>query len=530
MALAEAGEYDFSLCGGEGSANFDTWLCLFDAGFNLLEQNDDTCGLQSRLTRTLSAGTYHVAVSGYEALAGSFTLAYRKIEAPPEEVNFAYSFGNICGRRYNGPEAELFSAIVDCRLATTDNTTATGAQAWSVGVTAPGAQIVAITTQGTVAALLGDDPPGLRQGGFELSELTSGPSNDGAVSTVTLSFGQAVTLPPSGSATIAKIEVQATYPAATTCRTARLEFTDDLVGSGPGVLNRVEHDIGTQTPTFESCSFELCGTESSIQFTLDFDGPCDTQVEGSPGSTVVEWFDCTLTTARNPLDIGARGWEIGMSAQGGAIVEITTNATAGALMTSEPPGRRQDGFEVSEVTTGAGNTGAVSAVVLSFTELVTLPPAGIETIARIAVEVPVPNLGQCIPVRLFYQDELRGGGQPIANSIAFGDFRVLPVRPSFIDCTFQVCGAVPSENYVAYDCNGDGSLDISDAVCHLEFLFGGGGSALRCPSAMDFNGDSQGDISDPVAALSHLFLGGPASPSGMGCQSYPDCEQSPSCD
>jgi len=531
MVLPEAGEYDLSLCADEGSAEFDTWLCLFDSGFDLLDQNDDSCGLQSRLARSLPAGTYHVAVSGFQSAAGDFTLAYRKVEPPPaQDPSFVYSFAGDCGHRLNGPAGRLFSSVVDCRLTTTTNTMGTGADAWSVGVTAEGAQIAVITTQETVGASVNDDPPGLRRGGFEHSELTSGPSNRGAISSVILSFAQAVTLPPSGAVTIARIEIQTPYPDTGRCRAVRLDFTDGLVGSGTAVLNRVHHDSGSRAPTLESCGFNICGSESSVEFELGFAGPCDSRVEDSPGRSVVEQIDCTLTTRDNTLDVGARAWEVGMSAQGGSIVDITTLGTVGASETSDPPGLRRDGFEISEITTGVDNEGAISAVVLSFTQLVTLPPAGTVTIARIAIEAPAPEGDRCTPVRVFYRDGLQGRGQPVNNSIAHGEFHVRPVGPAFVDCTFEVCGKLPEESYPTFDCNGDGWFDLSDAVCHLGILFGGRESAFRCPAAMDFNGDGHLDVSDPIAALSHLFLGGPESPNGSGCRSYPGCDAGPTCD
>ena len=58
------------------------------------------------------------------------------------------------------------------------------------------------------------------------------------------------------------------------------------------------------------------------------------------------------------------------------------------------------------------------------------------------------------------------------------------------------------------DCNDDGTVDISDAVCTLEWLFLGG-DAPSCVASANTNGDGQVDLSDPVSLLNHLFLGGP---------------------
>jgi predicted GH43/DUF377 family glycosyl hydrolase len=67
------------------------------------------------------------------------------------------------------------------------------------------------------------------------------------------------------------------------------------------------------------------------------------------------------------------------------------------------------------------------------------------------------------------------------------------------------------------DCNDDGSADISDAVCILDWLFQGG-AAPGCVAATDTNGDGSADISDAVYLLGHLFLGGPAP-----VAPFPDC-------
>ena len=57
-----------STCGSD----FDTEIAVFDSAGNLVAQNDDFCGpgfgLQSQLDLFLNAGTYYLAVSGYNAL------------------------------------------------------------------------------------------------------------------------------------------------------------------------------------------------------------------------------------------------------------------------------------------------------------------------------------------------------------------------------------------------------------------------------------------------------------------------------
>ena len=69
--------------------------------------------------------------------------------------------------------------------------------------------------------------------------------------------------------------------------------------------------------------------------------------------------------------------------------------------------------------------------------------------------------------------------------------------------------ALLSTSFRRGDCNDDGEVDISDAVCTLEWLFLGR-EEPGCVAATNTNGDEAVDISDPVSLLGFLFLGGPA--------------------
>jgi hypothetical protein len=62
------------------------------------------------------------------------------------------------------------------------------------------------------------------------------------------------------------------------------------------------------------------------------------------------------------------------------------------------------------------------------------------------------------------------------------------------------------------DVNGDGNLDISDAVRLLFFLFIDPGIPDSLARLMDANGDSEINVSDAVYILNYLFRGGPEPP------------------
>lgn len=61
--------------------------------------------------------------------------------------------------------------------------------------------------------------------------------------------------------------------------------------------------------------------------------------------------------------------------------------------------------------------------------------------------------------------------------------------------------------FIRGDSNGDGTLDISDPIRTLSYLFAGGVS-IACLDAADANDDGAVDISDAIHSLSYLFTGG----------------------
>ena len=88
------------------------------------------------------------------------------------------------------------------------------------------------------------------------------------------------------------------------------------------------------------------------------------------------------------------------------------------------------------------------------------------------------------------------------------------------------------------DANSDGIADLSDSLCILLHLFGGGGScaAPACRDALDSDDDGAIAITDAVYLLAHLFQGAPPPPAPSGPACGPDptadalgCETSPSC-
>jgi hypothetical protein len=97
-----------------------------------------------------------------------------------------------------------------------------------------------------------------------------------------------------------------------------------------------------------------------------------------------------------------------------------------------------------------------------------------------------------------------------------------------------LCTSLAFAAFKRGDANVDGTVDISDPVRTLNYLFIGAPNP-GCDDAMDGNDDGNVDISDGVYVLNFLFTGGAApkapypdcgednSPDSLDCGSYPLC-------
>ncbi len=63
-------------------------------------------------------------------------------------------------------------------------------------------------------------------------------------------------------------------------------------------------------------------------------------------------------------------------------------------------------------------------------------------------------------------------------------------------------------SFIRADANGDGDIDISDAVATLVYLFLPGTLAPACLDALDMNDDGAVDLADPIRIVSYLFSAG----------------------
>jgi hypothetical protein len=107
--------------------------------------------------------------------------------------------------------------------------------------------------------------------------------------------------------------------------------------------------------------------------------------------------------------------------------------------------------------------------------------------------------------------------------------------PDSEDAYIGYAEAPRSDRFQRGDTNGDGAVDIADAIFTLGYLFAQGPEPT-CLDAADANDDGAVDIADAIAVLSHLFAGAGPLPEpfggcgpdptadGVGCRSFPPCQ------
>jgi len=319
---------------------------------------------------------------------------------------FAYDFGDAADQS-GGCAGDASSADVDVVLVTSDNPSDEGAQSYSLGVAASGGSITAITTDGT-------DAGGLIDGGFELSELTSGDGNDGAITAVILSFTQAVSLAADGSSSVATVTVESTNPDGADAATVSLEVVNGLVGGGRPVQSVVTWRGQTYRPSLGSTSYSVSS---------------DVEAPAAPSGLA--------------------------AVAGNNQVSLDWDDSAAADLTSYTVSR--DGAELASGLTESAFVDDTAVNDTSYSYTVTASDSCNESDASSAVEAtPIdPGIG------------------PFARGDSNGDGTVNISDPSAtLNWLFLGGGDPPC--LAAADANQDGSVNISDPSYTLRWLFLGG--------------------------------------------------------
>jgi hypothetical protein len=172
-------------------------------------------------------------------------------------------------------------------------------------------------------------------------------------------------------------------------------------------------------------------------------------------------------------------------------------------------------FAVSSSNEAPGNAGVdegfiAGAGVFSLDERVTLPAdADNEVLAFHFDVLPGAPLGTT-EIRFVNGAVMPSGSMPLQNVVVAGEPMgtarpETETTPVFIVGRLQI---VPDISiFIRGDANGDGGVDISDALATLGFLFLESGEQPRCLDAADSNDDGKVDVSDSLATLGYLFLG-----------------------
>jgi hypothetical protein len=109
-----------------------------------------------------------------------------------------------------------------------------------------------------------------------------------------------------------------------------------------------------------------------------------------------------------------------------------------------------------------------------------------------------------------------------------------PLTVALLLVLFGATTPARGQNFTRGNTNGDATVDLSDAICILAYLFNPSGSQCglqSCLDAVDTNDDGTPDISDAVSLLAFLFQGGGPLPSPGTTSCGPDLtEDLLSCD
>jgi hypothetical protein len=159
-----------------------------------------------------------------------------------------------------------------------------------------------------------------------------------------------------------------------------------------------------------SCALLVAkAAEGQEMLQLGFQG--STRIEGNPSE--VKSSTCFATVSQSGGATGVQAWCIAVEAENSQITGIFTKGT-------DVGGHMEGGFESSELTTGLGNVGAVSCVVLSLKDPdVAFPPNSTQTIALLSIRATISDT--CDQARITYVDHLRGSdGKTVQNTVTRG--------------------------------------------------------------------------------------------------------------
>jgi hypothetical protein len=259
-------------------------------------------------------------------------------------------------------------------------------------------------------------------------------------------------------------------------------------------VDDVRLELRTVGPAVELRTWSVLSDRSeALLLRFDFD---TTYREGTvgfgagPGGTAcIRWAEITVTPPPPPCDTHCQGIEISAIQEAGANVRVTAQAND------------EGGDPISYVFSAR----------LGFSTVQTRGP-------------------QSEPTADF---DLPPGEYTIIVSVSDGSRCSPRAMDASCSAKYVVPEAPPAGLQTPGDCNQDRSLDISDAVCVLGFLFLGNPGRLPCGdgssldaaniSLIDWQSDAKIDLSDGIGLLLFLFSSGAPHPLGNQCTRVSGC-------
>ena len=341
----------------------------------------------------------------------------------------------------------------------------------------------------------------------------------------------------------------------TVCPTPQTGYRVEVVGARPGekFAGRRPWTIDLADPPAEldveahvilTSALEPCnsnpgacdGTENfrdTDQFGVPVFGCADDEDNDSDGVADVDDPDC----------IGVQGWSISLETDPCFNVRAATTRETVGDIDSRPPGLRDTeggSFENTEVVDpndpiNQGAEGVVSAVVLSFTNPLLLPQVSENNVLRVLGTLDTSGLtepDQCTePCGLTLREPtegLAGSGERVKTATTIsGETRI----PGLCHADLEVCARVQVvAQFRRCDCNGDGRVNIADAVCTVSSLFAPERldpslDPFSCEDALDCNDQGPVDVADSVYLIAYRFQGGPLPPApGLACGEDPSAD------
>ncbi len=250
-------------------------------------------------------------------------------------------------------------------------------------------------------------------------------------------------------------------------------------------------------------------------------GTGDYIIEASSGEVVLGSTDVTQITLDHPEEVEA--FSFGLVYDSNDIDPLGAEAGAAVMDVTGPTG--PDFFNVDLIPSGvpvSGNGLTVACVLaLNVPPFVRIPPGTQQEITVISFDC-LPSANPGTEITIDFSDQL-GNPQILLVAIVDGQDQFL----SSISGLLTVIEEPPppaGPSFVRGDANGDGFLDISDPV-RIGLFVARGVNQLACMAAGDVDDDGSVQISDVVALLTYLFSEGmePAAP-------FPNCGADPTFD